>query len=229
MLERTASDSSVNADSAEEVGKGIIQTLVGKNILDYTFRKKQQLITLSNKTSVKIDGELVEVDPQLLFQRCTAVANTLFDDISVIFQYELCSVPSSLFDSNGLPREAHKSVLSDSIWNLVKSETTEINTEHVKYVSDGGSLIHRIPWVKGQNFSSICESYVQYVIKHYSDATIVFDGYPDIPTLKDVTHVRRTKGILTPKVEFTADMPCRSQKEVFLSNSYNRDLLKCLA
>ncbi|VDI11839.1 Hypothetical predicted protein [Mytilus galloprovincialis] len=212
-------DSSVNADSTEEVGKGIIQSLVGKNIMDYTFRKKQQLITLGNKTSVKIDGELVEVDPQLLFQRCTAVANTLFDDISVIFQYELCSVPFSLFDSNG---EAHKSVLFDSIWNLVKSETTEINTEHVKYVLDGGSLIHRKPWVKGQTFSSICESYVQYVIKHYADATIVFDGYPDTPTLKDVTHVRRTKGILVPKVEFTADMPCRSKKKFFLSNSYNK-------
>ncbi|CAC5397934.1 unnamed protein product [Mytilus coruscus] len=102
-------DSSVNTDSAEEVGKGIIQSLVGKNIMDYTFRKKQKLITLSNKTSVKKDGELVEVDPQLLFQRCTAVANTLFDEISVIFQYELCSVPCSLFDSYELSREAHKS------------------------------------------------------------------------------------------------------------------------
>ncbi|CAC5424083.1 unnamed protein product [Mytilus coruscus] len=215
-------DSSVNADSAEEDGKGIIQSLVGKNIMDCTFRKKQQLITLSNKTSVKIDGELVEVDPQLLFQRCTTIANTLFDDISVIFQFELCSVPSALFDSNRLPREAHKSVSSDSICNLVKSEATEINTEHVKYVLDGGSLIHRIPWVKGQTFSNICESYVQYAMTHYSDATIVFDGYPDTPTLKDVTYIRRTKGILTPKLEFTPDMSCRSKKEVFLSNSYNK-------
>ncbi|CAC5412436.1 unnamed protein product [Mytilus coruscus] len=129
-------DSSVNTDSAEEVGKGIIQSLVGKNIMDYTFRKKQK--------------------------------------------------------------------------NLVERKATDINTEHDEYVLDDGSPIHRIPWVKGQTFSSICESYVQYVMKHYSDATIVFDGYPDTPTSGDVKRIRRTKGILTPKVEFTADMQCRS-------------------
>ncbi|CAC5384759.1 unnamed protein product [Mytilus coruscus] len=38
------------------------------------------------------------------------------------------------------------------------------------------------------------------------DATIVFDGYPNTPTLIDVTHIRLTKGIMTPKVEFTADL-----------------------
>ena len=47
----------------------------------------QQVITLSTKTSIIIDGEPIQVDPQLRFQRLTTTANTLFEDPSDIFKY----------------------------------------------------------------------------------------------------------------------------------------------
>lgn len=55
---------------------------------------------MASETSLKIDGETVHVDPQLLFQRCTTAANGLFVDTSEIFKYELCNIPSLLFDTN---------------------------------------------------------------------------------------------------------------------------------
>ncbi|CAG2201846.1 unnamed protein product [Mytilus edulis] len=214
-------DSSVNVDNSKDVGTAIIESLVGQNVIDYTFKKKNQVITLNSKTSIKVDGELIQVDPQLLFQRCTTIANGLFEDISEIFKYELCSVPSSLFDNNGLPRQANKSILADSIWDFDGCGCLETGI-NVHHVLDGGSLIHRIPWTKGNSFNSICQAYIDYVKSHYSQATIVFDGYPDVPTVKDITHIRRSKGCISPKINFSAEMPCKTKKDAFLSNEENK-------
>ena len=65
--------------------------------------------------TVTLDGETVHVDPQLLFQRLTAAAQRSAEDIPQIFTYELCSVPSSLFDTAGFIREPQKPALTDAI------------------------------------------------------------------------------------------------------------------
>ena len=88
----TTADSRVNADITKEIGTNIIQSMSGQNILNFTFKRSQQVITLS----IKIDGEPIQVDPQLLYQRLTTTANTLFEDPLDIFKYELCCFPSSL-------------------------------------------------------------------------------------------------------------------------------------
>jgi hypothetical protein len=40
-----------------------------------------------------------------MFQRLKTAANGLFENTAEVFKYELSSVPSSMFDCNGLPRE----------------------------------------------------------------------------------------------------------------------------
>jgi len=89
---------------------------------------------------------------------------------------------------------------------------------------DGGSLIHRLPWTKGATVDTVCMSYVNYVNNHYKDATVVFDGYPSVPTTKDIAHIRRTKGIMLPKVNFNNDTPIITKKDEFLSNPENKQL-----
>ncbi|CAC5375557.1 unnamed protein product [Mytilus coruscus] len=54
------------------------------------------------------------------------------------------------------------------------------------------------------------------------DATVVFDGYPSVQNIKDVTHIKRTKGIISPKVNFNNDTPIKTKKDEFLSNSENK-------
>ena len=92
------------------------------------------------------------------------------------------------------------------------------------FVLDGGSLLQRLPWLKNATFESICQSYVDYVTKRYQNVVVVFDGYPNCPTTKDVTHMRRTctRGITGPEIHFTGNMPCKSRKETFLSNTKNK-------
>ena len=109
----------VNADTAVEVGRRIIDALPGKNAIEHSFKRANQVMTMNAKNHLKIDGESLAVDPQLLFQRFTTAAHCHFDDPSEIFKYELCSVPSALFDNNGFLREAQKSTLAEYIFVVV--------------------------------------------------------------------------------------------------------------
>ena len=72
--------------------------MVGKGVEAYTFKKSKQAVTLGLRSAIKINGESVQVDPQLLFQRLFTVGNR-FDGPSSLFRYELCSIPSALFET----------------------------------------------------------------------------------------------------------------------------------
>ena len=227
------SDSSVNAYKAVEIGNSILQAMIGKNIFDYSFKKSSQAVTPTTTPTVTLDGDIVHVDPQLLFQRLTAAAQRSAEDIPQVFTYELCSVPSSLFDTAGFIREPQKPALADAIWGLGDCSCAEPFGNDIQFVLDGGSLLQRIPWSKGTTFSTICNTYVNYVTGKYNDAVIVFDGYRSGPTTKDTAHLRRTKGITGAKVYFTQNTPFKTKKEQFLANSENKQdfifmLSRCL-
>ena len=220
-----AADSRVNAEKAKTVGETIVESMVGQFVDEYSFKRSSQIVTLGDKTSVRITGESVSIDPQLLFQRLTAIADRYCEDVSGLFKYELFSVPSSLFDTTGLPRLAQKSQLADAIWKLgdCASDPTESNIDKTKhYVIDGGSLLHRIPWAKNMTFRAIFDLYLNYITQRYSEATVVFDGYTDEPSIKDTTHLRRCNGIVRNQVKFGPDTPFKSKKDSFLSNSENK-------
>ena len=109
---------SVNAYKAIEIGSNILQAMVGKNVFEYSFKKPSQARTPTTTPTVTLDGEIVHVDPQLLFQRLTAAAQRSAEDTPLVFTCELCSVPSSLFDTAGFIRETQKPALADAIWVL---------------------------------------------------------------------------------------------------------------
>lgn len=82
--------------------------------------------------------------------------------------------------------------------------------------------MHRIPWLKGEKCGDICRRYIEYVSNRYPGAVIACDGYSDNPGTKDIAHMRGSKGITATDVVFSEDMPCRSNKDVFLTNSKNK-------
>lgn len=43
----------VNAEKAKEVGEKILSSMVGKNIHDHSFRKKDQVVTLASKSAAR--------------------------------------------------------------------------------------------------------------------------------------------------------------------------------
>ena len=64
--------------------------------------------------------------------------------------------------------------------------------------------------------------YTNYVQKNYGEAIIVFDGYGNDCSTKDMTHQRRTGGIKGTVVQFDDDMILTVKKELFLLNTENK-------
>jgi hypothetical protein len=79
----------VNCDNAKEIGNNILKDMVGKDFEGYSFKKSKQAVTMNEKSSIKVLGEPVVIDPQLLFQRLITAARFVDGDVSSAFQYEL--------------------------------------------------------------------------------------------------------------------------------------------
>ena len=211
---------SVNADCAREVGDKILQDMVDKPVLTYSFKKKDQVTNMASSDAIKVREEEVVIDPQLLFQRLVT-AGVRNENLQDIFEYELCSFPPSLFENKTTPRLAHKASLADALWKLMPPAMS-MPTEDIQYVLDGGALLHRIPWSRGSTYDDICQQYSRYVIHHYGQPTVVFDGYVHGPSTKDMTQRRRAGSYRGATVHFTSSMVFTGKKEDFLSNKENK-------
>ena len=211
---------SVNVHESKAIGKKILASMEGNAVDSYTFRKKDQAVTMDTKSVIKIHDEHVQVDPQLLFQRLVTVG-TKNGELQTFFDHELCHYPPSLFDSAYTIRPTMKSSLANALWS---SEAAKLPgpSEAVQYVLDGGALLHRIPWSKGASYDQIFEQYTSYVTRKYGQAVIVFDGYSDAPSTKDCAHSRRSSGTIGTTVHFTPTMTLQIKKDEFLSNKQNK-------
>ena len=116
---------------------------------------------------------------------------------------------------------ANKPALADAIWALIPRDVVRPTGQN-QYALDGGSLVHRIPWQRGTTYNDICRQYTKYVTRKYGHAIIVFDGYQEGLSTKDVAHEHRTGRRAGPTVHFTRDMVMKSKKEDLLSNKDNK-------
>ena len=71
----------------------------GLSVSKHKFTKKQQVNNLASAVYIAVDGEKIQIDPKQLYQRLL-VAGIGSVYLQTLFQYELCSYPSSLFDTN---------------------------------------------------------------------------------------------------------------------------------
>ena len=78
------------------------------------------------------------------------VGNNFKDDVSKLFKFEMCSVPSALFESCGLMRWADKPVLTKYLLKLSNIEILQLD-QTVEYVLDGGSLLQHFLWKRSMN------------------------------------------------------------------------------
>ena len=57
--------------------------------------------------------------------------------------------------------------------------------------------------------------YACLVKANYGTPSIVFDGYQTGPSTKDVTHERRSKGIVGVEIKFDCKQPVRTKRNCF--------------
>ena len=151
-------DETVNVDSARQVGEQILNGMVGKSVVEYTFRKKDQAITLTDSSAMKTKEGMIQIEPQLLFRRLIMMG-TCRKNLTEAFQYELCSCNPALFQNKSTPCLPNKVQLADAVWNLMPADIF-IPPGDVQYVLDGGALLLRIIWNRGSTYNEICEQYV---------------------------------------------------------------------
>ena len=83
-----------------------------------------------------------------------------------MFRYELCSYPTALFDAPLMLRQPQKPVLADALWAKLTGDATSGPSGDVRYVLDGGALLHRIPWPRGSpTYKEVCILYCNYIEK----------------------------------------------------------------
>ena len=87
--------------SENEIGHRIFDSITGKEVDECTFKREDQAVTLAKGKLLEVGKDEVQVDPLLLFQMLIAVGSSLTDDTSSLFKYELCTVPSALFEPSG--------------------------------------------------------------------------------------------------------------------------------
>ena len=162
-------ESSVNV--AREVGQSILNSMTGKPASEYSFTKTNQvIIAFSAKSSVKVDGEKIQVDQKFLFHGLI-IASQSPDDMSAIFKYELCTYPPTLFDSSLMLLKLQKPALADAIGAKLPSDATGPKGEE-QYFLD------RIPRPRGfPKYRETFDMYCQYVTRKYVAAVVIFDGY----------------------------------------------------
>ena len=168
---------------------------------------------------------MIPVDPQLPFQRLVAtlmVRKNREIDVSKVFEYELSTLPASLFGENGLMNIADKPAVATAIWSHA-DETDSVLPTNVSYVLDGGSILQKIQkWPKGSTLKVIFDLYKKYILKHYGNGTmVVFDGGYDKPSTKDSAHLNRTKFKKGVKVKFHKNITINMKKDAFLLNRNN--------
>ena len=73
--------------------------------------------------------------------------------------------------------EASKYKLMDCFPSLGEDPFKEHERGSIEYVIDGGSLLHRMSWEKGDKFGQICMMYAEYVVRQYKKPIVMFDGY----------------------------------------------------
>ena len=162
--------------------------MMGKSASSYIFKRKEQAVTLATKSSIRVEGERVQVDPQLLFQRLV-IACMNSDDLGEIFKHEICSYLAALFDTPSTLRAPQKATLADTVWAQLSADGKSGPTGSVQYVLDGGVLLHRVSWPQQVTYQEVCRLYCQYVPWRYGNqATVVFDGYSSEPSIKSMTH-----------------------------------------
>ena len=176
--------------------------------------RKEKIVTLATlHSTLKIENEVVDIDPLTLFSRLISLAERE-EDATPCFEYELTNYPLSLF-KGGMMRSSNKA----SLRNYVTAKgipNVNLPTKIVQVI-DGGALLYQIKWSLYTKFSDICKLYERHLYSKFGYYYVVFGGSGNGPSTKDMQHIKRS-GKVSPNITFTSDTKCIKSQDEFLDN-----------
>lgn len=106
-----ADDDGVKCDQTEQVGAKIHKQLDRVSVIDASIKRSVQVRSLDHlHPGIQVDKKKVHINPTLLFSRLIAIVQRE-EDMAPFFNYELTTIPTSLFKDNGL-RKTDKAQLA---------------------------------------------------------------------------------------------------------------------
>ena len=131
-----ADDDNVNCDQTKQVGANIHKKLDDMNVIDASIKRSDQVRSLNQlQPSVQVDKKS-SYKPNATFLK-TDCSGAEREDMALYFEYELTTIPTSVFKDNGL-RKTEKAQLGRFL--KIDVEPSELSLQ-AKYVLDGGALI----------------------------------------------------------------------------------------
>ena len=114
-----ADDGGVNCDQTEPAGAKIHKQLDKVSAIDASIKRSDQVRSLDHlHPGIELDKKKVHVNPTQLFSRLIAIVQRE-EDMVPFFNYELTTIPTSLFKDNGL-RKTDKAQLARGLKNGVE-------------------------------------------------------------------------------------------------------------
>ena len=226
IINGIVADENVNVHEFDSVGSHIIKRMTEQPIFSITFKRSDKVVTLGSSSTVKVAADRT-IEPSLLFQRFLVVSKTGDLSLEDVMGYELSPYPPSLFESKNILRKADKPQLAHAITEHCNKQhpsgkMSDDIPETERYVLDGGSLLHKLKWKKGDTYGEIAKAYADFTVRYYKEVTVVFDGYGAGPSIKDNTHHRRGEIRNYPVVNVTKETEFEGKKEEFLSRGTNK-------
>lgn len=215
--------SKVNCEQAYSISTAAANAVTGQEFPTIKLKSSDKVVTFNSaKNSVKVRGQTLNINPEMLFHRITCVLNSSAE-MEYYLSFELAPYPPALF-KEGLLRKNTKSDLTKMLKkNLTPLTDIPANSE---IFIDGGYLLRKYIWCDDDTFHQICLQYITYIQNHYSrKATVVFDGYDDPISTKKAEQKRRAAKGTAPDLLFTCDMKPTTSQTNFMHNGKNKSRL----
>ncbi|KAJ8676127.1 hypothetical protein QAD02_011913 [Eretmocerus hayati] len=216
-------DERVNCHRVYEIGNSLLSGTFGKKYEDIKLQRKNKVVSLAAAQSsvTTDDGDVVRINPTLLFQRLSMIIENK-EDMREHLKLELAPYPKALFDQDGMCKtRKHKFI--ENFTPL----SGKLDCSEMKYVIDGGFLLHRIMWSQDKLIDDVLKRYVKYLTDHFSQGcTIIFDGHPDVPQarhIKSLGRARRLNQNQAQECKLRRGIKISLPKERFFSNEKNKN------
>lgn len=150
-----------NVEDSKIIGQRILKSMEGKSIAQHSFKKSDQAILMTSKSSDQKNSSISRLETNLLFQRCISDLKRSEVDQESIFCYELSSFPTSMFDEFDLLRTADKPELGKAIEKaVIINENCVVSTEKTlitgTFYLNITSNFHLSNWFSTDRLRSVC-------------------------------------------------------------------------
>ena len=174
----------------------------------------------TKKSGLKI-GDAMIYDIESLFSRLLIVGQNR--NTSLVFEYELCAVPSSIIDEFSFIRKGNRANIVEKL-AIISFEPRPPDD----VIVDGGQLLYHIVWPCGGTISAVARSMATR-LKNYTVITtkIIFNRYGNV-SAKDHERSRRAGGAFPAEYNLTLTSPLPNRYIIMKSKANKRFISRLL-